>query len=317
MESTSAGRSAQPPEPHACDPDGGGYRLPLVVGRLRSRRYVRLHRSIHVDRAADLDLALRCDAALAIAPPGAALSGRTATQLYELPLPNRYPGSTDVRPQLMADAALPRTVDVEGLECRLCRLPAEHVRVWRGRQVTSPARTFLDLAVVLDVIDLVAVGDAILARGLATRQELAAVVGWAQRRRGVRAARAALELLDPRVRSPQESRLRARILLAGLPVPEVNAIVLDAHGEFLAEGDLVWRRWRILVEYDGAVHLSERQRRRDAVRRNQLLMEGWLQLVYTSDVLARHPERIYDDILAALRSRGWPLAPVTSLGNPQ
>ena len=272
--------------------------------RYRSPRLRAPLRGVRVDAAVPPDLGVRCDAALLLAPAGAALSGRTAAQLYELPLPARFPGSDDPRPQLMA-AVGGSTVDVEGLECRLCLLPAEHVWNWAGRRVTSPARTFLDLGAVLGVPDLVAVGDVVLRRGLATKDELAAVVGWAGRRRGVRTARRARELLDARGRSPQESRLRARICLSPLPDPEPNAVVHDRHGGFLAEGDLVWRAYRVLVEYDGAVHLDERQRRKDAVRRNQLAQAGWLVLVYTADVHARHPDRILHEIRTALMSRGW------------
>jgi len=77
-------------------------------------------------------------------------------------------------------------------------------------------------------------------------------------------------------------------------------VVHDGHGGFLAEGDLVWRELKVMAEYDGAVHLGERQRRKDAARRNQLVQEGWVVLVYTADVLARHPERILHDLARAL-----------------
>ena len=272
--------------------------------RTLSRRYRRPHRGVRVDAAAAEDFLVRCDAALAAAPPGAALSGRTAATLYALPLPRRFPGALDARPQLMAACGGP-TVDVAGIECRLCVLPPEHTRVYGGLLVTTPARTFLDLAAVLSLPDLVAVADVIVARHLATEDELRALVAWAGRRRGVRAARDALRLLDPRSKSPQESRLRVLLALASLPVPEPNAYIVDAAGGFVAEGDLVWREYKVLVEYDGAVHLDEAQRRKDAARRNQLVREGWILLVYTADVLGRWPGRIVADVQDALLARGW------------
>lgn len=43
----------------------------------------------------------------------------------------------------------------------------------------------------------------------------------------------------------------------------------------------------MIVEYDGAVHLEDAQRRRDAVRRNELQEAGWLVVTLTSDDLRR------------------------------
>jgi very-short-patch-repair endonuclease len=271
-----------------------------------SRRYRRPHRGVRVAREVGADLGVRCDAALVLAPAGAAISGRTAAELWNLPVPARFRGSTDQRPQLMAPVlAGGSTVDVAGIECRLCLLPPWQVTMLAGRAVTTPARTFLDLAAVLELADLVAVGDVILRRRLATPGELMRVLDWASRRRGVRRARKALPLLSTRSRSPQESRLRAMLAMEELPAPEPNAQVHDERGGFLAEGDLVWRKYRVMIEYDGQVHLGETQRRKDAARRNDLLMAGWLLLVYTADVLATRPARIVSDVSDALRSRGW------------
>ena len=271
--------------------------------RTLSRRYRRPHRGVRVDAAAAEDFLVRCDAALAAAPPGAALSGRTAATCTPCPCRAASPAARRPAP---ADGCLRRShVDVAGIECRLCVLPPEHTRVYGGLLVTTPARTFLDLAAVLSLPDLVAVADVIVARHLATEDELRALVAWAGRRRGVRAARDALRLLDPRSKSPQESRLRVLLALASLPVPEPNAYIVDAAGGFVAEGDLVWREYKVLVEYDGAVHLDEAQRRKDAARRNQLVREGWILLVYTADVLGRWPGRIVADVQDALLARGW------------
>lgn len=272
--------------------------------RSRSAAFVRPHRGVRIVADVAPDLLRSCRAAVLTAPRGSAVSGRTTATMCGLPLPRRYPGWDDVRVQVTTPAATGGpTLDRAGIECRLCLLPPEHVTRWRGIPITTPERTYLDLAADLDLADLVAIGDVILRRRLADLDALRTVVDWARRRRGVATARAGLGLLDGRARSPQESRLRVRLALAKLPPPEVNAIVLDRFGGFLAEGDLVWRAQKVLVDYDGEVHLSERQRRKDAVRRNLLQREGWLVLTYTADVLARHPERIVAEVAAALRAR--------------
>jgi hypothetical protein len=158
--------------------------------------------------------------------------------------------------------------------------------------VTVPARTYLDRAAELDLPDLVALGDAILRRGLATREDLARAVHCAKWTAGVRRARAALPLLDPRAASPMESRLRVVLVLGGCGSPEVNADIHDADGCWIATGDLVWRAARLIVEYDGRVHLTERQRRADLARRNDLVLEGWTVLQVSADDLLKRPQQL-------------------------
>ena len=53
---------------------------------------------------------------------------------------------------------------------------------------------------------------------------------------------------------------------AGFPEPELNAPVRDAHGGWLLEGDFVWRRQRVIGEYQGADHGSRKRRSADSSR---------------------------------------------------
>ena len=54
---------------------------------------------------------------------------------------------------------------------------------------------------------------------------------------------------------------------------------------------MAWIDERVILEYDGAVHLEERQRRRDAQRRNMLQEAGWMIITVTADDL-RTPRRL-------------------------
>jgi very-short-patch-repair endonuclease len=58
-------------------------------------------------------------------------------------------------------------------------------------------------------------------------------------------------------------------------------------GEWLARADLAWPAQRVIVEYDGLVHLDEQRRRSDAQRRNLLQEAGWLVIVFTAADLKR------------------------------
>lgn len=170
-----------------------------------------------------------------------------------------------------------------------------------GLQVTTPARTWIDCAAFISRPHLVSMGDAILARGLASEDDLHQMVRWGRGRRGIVPARYCLSMLDPAAGSPAESRVRAILVLGGLPRPECNIDVFDRTG-WLARPDLVWKDASVIVEYDGRTHEDESQRRKDALRRNLLQQAGWQVIVFTADDLHR-PERMVRIVSEALRSR--------------
>ena len=86
---------------------------------------------------------------------------------------------------------------------------------------------------------------------------------------------------------------------AGLPRPEVNGQITDEWGNFLAEGDLVFRRERVIVEYDGDVHAPMRQRAKDAARRAMLQEHGWIVIEIVGPDMY-YPERVVARVRAAL-----------------
>ncbi len=145
-------------------------------------------------------------------------------------------------------------------------------------------------------------GDVTLRRRLAKVRELDGMIRWASGRRGVRTARQALPILDAGAQSPGESRARCLLVVRKVPRPECNVdLIID--GEWLARPDLTWRRERVVVEYDGVVHLPEEQRRKDALRRNLIQDAGWTVIVFTAADL-RNPDRMAELVTSALaRSR--------------
>ena len=78
--------------------------------------------------------------------------------------------------------------------------------------------------------------------------------GWV----GVGRVREALELVNPRAKSPQESRLRVAWRFAELPTPLVNVSIWGIGGGFVGEADLLDPGSGFVGEYDGWTH-----RRRD------------------------------------------------------
>lgn len=238
-------------------------------------------------------------AAVLGAGPDAVLTDLSSARHWRLPLP---PWQTDesgtVTVGRPAGGGRPERADTHG---RRVLLPAEHVTTMNGVRITTPARTWLDCAAHLPLVHVVAMGDHILRHEMATEDDLRDLVAWAPRRRGVVAARTALPLLDRRSESPQESVVRAHIVLFGLPRPVCNLDVFH-DGMWLARVDLAWPEALLAVEYDGMGHLDEAQRRRDAWRRNALQRAGWLVITLTADDL-RHPELMCRRIAEALRQR--------------
>ena len=105
-----------------------------------------------------------------------------------------------------------RAIRRRGISGRVLRVSAGEVVHWLGIRVTNPARTWCDLAMVLSVPELVAAGDWLLRRGLATAGSSATAARARPDRRGVGRIRVALPMLDPRSESPKESELRALIV---------------------------------------------------------------------------------------------------------
>ncbi len=169
-----------------------------------------------------------------------------------------------------------------------------------GLRLTTPERTYVDMASMLSFDDLVAVGDAVLRLHHRDPHRLLEVAERRLRYPGRHRARAAVSWLDARAESPRESLLRVLLRRARLPVPEVNGEIRDARGRFVARGDLVFRAQRVVVEYDGEVHAPMAQRARDADRRARLRAAGWIVVeVVGTDM--RSPELVIARVRSALR----------------
>ncbi len=268
----------------------------LTRRMLQGRRFRRLGSDVYVSAGQPLTHAVLARAALLAIPTGA-LSHASAAIAHRLPL-----GVREFEPRRPALTVLAggRLPECANAVVHRADLPAAHVVPTRLGPATSVARTFVDRAAELGLEDLVALGDAALHRELTTESALADAVGWAAGRRGVRLACRALPLLNGRSASPMESWTRVVFAEAGLPRPEVNAPLFDDAGEWLAEGDLVWRAAKLVVEYNGLVHLSNRQRKADDRRRLVLAAAGWTVIPATADDVLRRPELLIDLVRSLL-----------------
>jgi len=281
----------------------GARRLGVPSGRLR--RHDLLHPTRGSHARVEPETLVERAAAFAVAMPGdRAFSHLTAALLWGLPLPGALEKAATVEdaplhviaPTQDGMAKRKGVVGHRGLEVRAVAGPSG-----AGVRVVDVADTWCDLGELprgsLSITDLVVAGDAAVALldarsgravgAAALRESLRA----RNRPRGALALRQALTLVRPGVRSPMESRARLMFVDAGFPEPEVNAPVTDSVGEWLAEGDLVWRRQRLVGEYQGKHHADRHRRSDDAFRRGLLEHNDWRVKELWAEDLHRGPRR--------------------------
>lgn len=216
----------------------------------------------------------RCRAFALVLPEPWAYSHLTAARLLGLPVAQFWSPEEPlhvVRPTWLSAVRRRGTVHHRGLEHR-------GVVTRHGLPLTGPADTWCDVAAGLSLEERVVLGDATVneeSSGIPLADLTEAVTRRA-RETGVRALREALPLVRTHSLSRRESLVRLAMHRRGLPEPELNVDVLDGLGGWLARPDFVWRRQRVIAEYDGEQHRQDlRQWRRDHVIRADLVAEGW------------------------------------------
>jgi len=268
----------------------------LTYGQTLSGRFILTSRGVRLPQGAAASERARAMAAHLPLRPESVLSHTTAASIHGLPLPAATSSGLPVHATTPRGVPRPRRRDIV---THHAQLPDADVCVIDGLRLTTPPRTYIDLASLLGFDDLVAVGDAVLRRAGLDSAELLALVRRRASYPGRRLAVLAIPWLDPRAESPRESHLRVLLRRAGLPHPEVNGLIADEDGQFLARGDLVFRKVRVIVEYDGEVHAAMAQRAKDAARRALLREHGWIVVEVVGDDM-RFPERVLRRVRSAL-----------------
>lgn len=243
----------------------------------------------------------RCRMLVLRVPAHAFFSHSTAALLWGAPLPSRL--ELEHRLHVAVPTPSPRLHSRDVLGHRLDVIDSD-VSSWGGLPITTPARTWFDLATQLDLGDLVAVGDYFLhhAAPLTDRVALARVLARGDGQRGIRLAREALGLLSERAESRPESRLRVLIATSGLPTPEINHVLVDTKTGKQFRPDILFPNHKAIIEYQGDYHRSRTQWRRDMTRRSRLEDQGWRYMELNADDL-RDPVELVARIHTFLRRR--------------
>jgi len=271
-------------------------RAGIDPGRLRSSAFRKVMRGVYVSRDRAHDDAVLTEAALAVHPPPAFASHVSAAKLWRIPVPTHPDEHVSVFDE---DDRRRRN----GVICHIASDSAP-VMSHRGIRLSAPMQTFVELASMLSLVDLVVAGDHLVRKQWCTPDELVAFCRASSDKYADAALRAA-QYVRAGVDSPMESRLRMLIVLAGLPEPTVNFAIRDDRGEILLRFDLSYPGLKLLVEYDGRQHIEREQNwEKDLERREEFDEHGWRIIVVTSRDIYRLPGRTVDRVHRALRRAG-------------
>ena len=280
----------------------------ITAQRLRARDIERVARNVYRMTGCAEGLEIRARA-LSSANPEAWVSHQSAAALHGLWVPSSYNLAGSIHLSRSHRHPAVRQPGITGHSMRARE--GEVIRV-SGIRVSSPARAWLDLARDLSVEDLIVIGDQLLrvprvafegrAEPWATRGSMAAMLLLHPNFQGIVRARAALELMRVGADSPPETRLRLAMMHWGLPEPELQ-VRTDPDDPWSPPADLGYRRWKIAIQYDGAVHLTVEQQSRDNLRDEVFNVAGWSYFKFNKQDLLNGFARASNKIHLAIARR--------------
>ncbi|SON63209.1 hypothetical protein MSIMFI_04739 [Mycobacterium simulans] len=264
----------------------------LTPYQLRSR-YAALHKDVYVPRDAELTAVLRARACWLRSRRRGILAGLSASALH---------GSKWIdaaQPAAIIDTNRRREAGVQVWEERI---EVDEIAVVSGMRVTTPARTALDLARRYRLGAAVAAVDALVQATELKRVDVELLVDRYKGRRGMKAARAALELVDGGAQSPKETWLRLLLIQAGFPRPQTQIPVRNEWGWAEAYLDMGWEDIKVAAEYEGDQHQTSRYHYRKDIRRLEKVERhyGWIVVRVVAE---DHPADVIRRVAEARASR--------------
>jgi hypothetical protein len=263
----------------------------------RTRRWRRLHRGVYAAFTGEPPRDAVLWAAVLRGGPRSLLSHETAAETYDL-----------VKPSKLLHVTIPQRQRMEPARGLVVHRSVRDLEQIRGSGL--PPRTTVEEAV-LD-----------LAQAAADFDEVVALIAKACQRRLTMAV-----LLRQSLDARPKSRWRAEILEAigdvasgahsplerrylrdverahGLPNADRQACAVQ-NGRAI-QRDVRYRRYRVVVELDGAAYHPAERRLADARRDNAAVAQGLVTLRYGWTDVTSRPCQTAAEVAAALRARGW------------
>lgn len=291
---------------------GEAGRAGITSKRLRHRSLTSLGRGIRTEcPTAELALSVRVRPFIEVNERCAA-SHLTAAELLNLPRRWRK-GAPDmydiIRPEGAAHLNRPHVI------VHRMKLYDDEVTTVDGIPVTTPERTWLDLAEMLSVDEVVVAGDSCVRvprpefegrdEPLCSLADLQRMIDRHKGKRGLRKAKEAIRLIRVGADSAQETMLRLAIVRAGLPEPELNVPIPADDGRRHHQPDLSYRRYRVGIEYEGEHHGDELQIERDIARSERYSALGWTEVRISKRHMSNDGKAAVAKVRSALVQAGW------------
>ena len=262
--------------------------------------------------------------ALQLRNPSAIASHHTAALAWDLDLNDALTASA-AAPAFIAPAGPGlRSKAHRGLTIAIRDLPTHHrTEHPSGLLVTTPARTAVDVA------SLSGLPEALITLDSAARLELLSRVGERRLRHAyaneklIETSRAplneasehaatlrtrrnledAVRMADPRRESANESLSYGHFVIAGLPLPELQAHIRTPAGDTFP--DFLWVDAMVIGEADGAVKYTSREDLvREKLRQEALEQMGFRIVRWMYSEIRQRPAAVVSRIAAALDARG-------------
>lgn len=263
-----------------------------IYHRVRCGRLHRLHRGVFAVGHVRITREGRWMAAVLALGDDAVLSHVTAAALWKL----RPSAAISIHLTVPAVAGRRKRPGIVVHRCRTLR-PGDTTHV-DGIRVTSVARTLLDVAGMLAPGPLERAVEESLILRLFDMRAVRGLIDADPTRPGARALERIITTIhdEPSItRSDLEALMRDLCDAAGLPRPELNAIV---EGD---EVDFFWREQRLIVETDGhATHGTRAAFERDRARDARLAMLGYRVVRFTHRQLTYERDHVAATLIALL-----------------
>lgn len=268
----------------------------LTDRALRTHDFQSLMHGIYLHSSIRATPLIRARAAiLAVKAPEANISHTTAARLYDIPIPADADEHVSVRERGQRTRR-------KGLVCHVA--PREGTHWFQGLLVSTPERTFCELASMFGLVDVVVAGDHLVRQKLTTTTRLRQAVDASPLPRKAAAIRAAA-LVRARVDSPAESRFRLLLRFGGLPEPVVNHEVRSDDGLLLRRHDLAVPERRLAFEILGRHHVDVVSTwEKDVDREEDSKIDGWRVTNVLASRLYTDPEKVLRQTWVAMQQCG-------------
>jgi hypothetical protein len=173
-------------------------------------------------------------------------------------------------------------------------------------RTTTPARTLVDCAGLLQSDQVCELVDAAFVAGLATAASVEQAIARASAapgRKGIPLLRQALAIWSPGIErdSVAEARLFRLLISWGFPPPEALYVIRTPDGDPVCEVDAAWPQRKVALEYDSSQHHHERRWATDERRAGAAKALGWEVVpVEKTDLRPGGHRRLRDQLTALL-----------------